>query len=90
MAVGASRREILAQFLAESVLISLGGGLVGILIGVAGPLVAQLVVPEFGVAISPTSIVVAFGVSFLVGLVFGLLPANRASKLNPIEALRYE
>ena len=90
MAVGASRREILAQFLMESVLISTGGGLLGILVGVSGPLIAQWLVPEFGVAISITSVVVAFLVSFAVGLVFGILPANRASQLNPIEALRYE
>ena len=90
MAVGASRREILAQFLMEAVLISTGGGLLGILVGVSGPLVARILVPEFGVTISPTSIVVAFVVSFAVGLVFGILPANRASQLNPIEALRYE
>jgi putative ABC transport system permease protein len=90
MAIGASRREILAQFLAEAILISTGGGLLGILVGVSGPLIAQLIVPEFGVAISPTSVVVAFVVSFAVGLAFGMLPANRASKLNPIEALRYE
>ncbi len=90
MAVGASRREILAQFLMESVLISTGGGLLGILVGVSGPLIAQWLIPEFGVAISITSVVVAFVVSFAVGLVFGILPANRASQLNPIEALRYE
>ena len=90
MAVGASRREILAQFLMEAVLISTGGGLLGILVGVSGPLVARILVPEFGVTISPASIVVAFVVSFAVGLVFGILPANRASQLNPIEALRYE
>ncbi len=90
MAVGASRREILAQFLMESVLISTGGGLLGILVGVSGPLIAQWLVPEFGIAISITSVVVAFVVSFAVGLVFGILPANRASQLNPIEALRYE
>ncbi len=90
MAVGASRREVLSQFLAEAVLISIGGGLVGIALGVAGPLIAQWLVPEFGVTISPTSVLVAFGVSFAVGLVFGILPANRASKLNPTEALRYE
>lgn len=90
MAVGASRREILAQFLMESVLISTGGGLLGILVGVSGPLIAQWLVPEFGVSISITSVVVAFVVSFAVGLVFGILPANRASQLNPIEALRYE
>ena len=90
MAVGASRREILAQFLMEAVLISTGGGLLGILVGVSGPLIARILVPEFGVTISATSVVVAFIVSFGVGLVFGILPANRASQLNPIEALRYE
>lgn len=90
MAVGASRRLILAQFLTEAILISTGGGLLGILVGVSGPLIAQWMFPEFGVAISPISIVVAFFVSFAVGLVFGMLPANRASQLNPIEALRYE
>lgn len=90
MAVGASRRAILGQFLAEAMLISTGGGLIGILFGVAGPLAAQLLFPEFGVTISPISIAVAFGVSFVVGLVFGMLPANRASQMNPTEALRYE
>ena len=90
MAVGASRREILAQFLTEAILISTGGGLIGILVGVTGPLIAQWLMPEFGVSISVTSVVVAFLVSFVVGLVFGILPANRASQLNPIEALRYE
>jgi len=90
MAIGASRREVLAQFLMEAVLISTGGGLLGILVGVSGPLVAQYLVPEFGVAISPLSVIVAFVVSFAVGLIFGMLPANRASQLNPIEALRYE
>jgi putative ABC transport system permease protein len=90
MAIGASRREVLAQFLMEAVLISTGGGLLGILVGVSGPLVAQYLVPEFGVTISPLSVIVAFVVSFAVGLIFGMLPANRASQLNPIEALRYE
>ncbi len=90
MAVGASRQMILAQFLAEAILISTGGGLVGVLFGVAGPLAAQYFVPEFGVTISPISVAVAFGVSFAVGLVFGMLPANRASQMNPTEALRYE
>ncbi len=90
MAVGASRRAVLAQFLMEAVLISTGGGLLGIIVGISGPLIAQWLVPEFGVAISPLSVIVAFFVSFAVGLVFGMLPANRASQLNPIEALRYE
>jgi putative ABC transport system permease protein len=90
MAVGASRQNILAQFIAEAMLISTGGGLIGILVGVAGPLIAQWLVPEFGVTISPLSVIVAFGVSFAVGLIFGIIPANRASQMNPTEALRYE
>jgi putative ABC transport system permease protein len=90
MAVGASRRVILAQFLMEATLISTGGGLLGILVGVSGPLAAQWLAPEFGVAISPLSVAVAFFTSFGVGLLFGMLPANRASQLNPIDALRYE
>lgn len=90
MAVGASRREVLQQFLLEAVLISIGGGLIGILFGVAVPIGANLAQDDFKVPVSTLSVVVAFGVSFIVGLVFGLLPANRAAKLNPTEALRYE
>jgi putative ABC transport system permease protein len=90
MAVGASRREILQQFLLEAVLISVGGGMIGILFGVAVPVAANALQNDFQVPVSKLSIAVAFGVSFAVGLVFGLLPANSASKLNPTEALRYE
>jgi len=90
MAVGASRREILLQFLTEAVIISLGGGVLGILLGVAMPLSVQFFTDDMHIPISITSILVAFSVSCVVGLVFGMLPANRASKLNPTEALRYE
>jgi putative ABC transport system permease protein len=90
MAVGASRREVLQQFLAEAVLISIGGGLIGILIGVAIPFGIRYVVNDVQIPISTVSVVVAFGVSLLVGLAFGILPANRAARLNPTEALRYE
>jgi len=90
MAVGASRREILLQFLTEAVIISLGGGVLGILLGVAMPLSVQFFTDDMHIPISMTSIVVAFSVSCVVGLVFGMLPASRASKLNPTEALRYE
>ena len=90
MAVGASRRWVLQQFLLEAVLISVGGGLVGILAGVAVPLSVQFFTDEFAIPISGWSIAIAFAVSAVVGLVFGLLPANRASHLNPTEALRYE
>jgi putative ABC transport system permease protein len=90
MAVGASRQDILQQFLTEAVLISLAGGIIGIAVGLALPLGARLFVPSLAVPISITSVIVAFTVSCLVGLIFGMLPANRASKLNPTEALRYE
>jgi putative ABC transport system permease protein len=90
MAVGAARRDVLEQFLAEAVIISLAGGLAGILIGVAIPLSVNYFVDDVSIPISPLSIMVAFSVSLIVGLVFGLLPANRAARLNPTEALRYE
>jgi len=90
MAVGASRREVMLQFLVESVLISLVGGAIGIVIGLALPLSVRLLTDQVRVPISPLSVVVAFGVSFVVGVGFGLLPARRASQLNPTEALRYE
>ena len=90
MAVGASRREVLEQFLTEAVLISMGGGVIGILIGTAVPLSVGFFTDAFRVPVSVTSIFVAFGVSLLVGVVFGILPASRASQLNPTEALRYE
>jgi len=90
MAVGAARRDILEQFLAEAVVISMAGGLAGILIGIAIPLSVRFFTDDFAIPISMLSIAVAFTVSLGVGLVFGLLPASRASLLNPTEALRYE
>jgi putative ABC transport system permease protein len=90
MAVGASRHAVLEQFLTESVVISMAGGLIGILVGISIPLSVRFFTDAIRVPISPTSIVVAFGVSVAVGVIFGMLPANRASQLNPTEALRYE
>jgi putative ABC transport system permease protein len=90
MAVGAARRAVLLQFLLEAMLISVGGGLIGIIAGVSLPLSVGLFTDEFRIPISPLSIAVAFCVSLVVGLIFGLLPANRAARLNPTEALRYE
>jgi putative ABC transport system permease protein len=89
LAVGASARDIQIQFLTEAMMVSLSGGLIGIVVGVAIPLSAGLFA-DIKVPISPVAVVVAFGVSCLVGLVFGILPANRAAHLNPTEALRYE
>ena len=90
MSLGASRGNVLQQFLTEAVIISLAGGVVGILIGIAIPLSVRFFAEDFAVPISWISIAVAFGVSLLVGLIFGILPASRASRLNPTEALRYE
>jgi len=90
LAVGASRSDILQQFLTEAVIISLGGGILGILAGVALPLSVRYFVENVRIPISMWSIGIAVTVSSLVGLIFGMLPANRASRLNPTEALRYE
>jgi putative ABC transport system permease protein len=89
-AVGASRRAVLQQFLTESVVISVAGGVIGILVGIAIPLSVRFFTDAIRVPISTTSVLVAFGVSLAVGVIFGMLPANRASQLNPTEALRYE
>ena len=89
-AVGARRRDILVQFLAEALVLSLAGGFAGILVGYGG---AQVVTPLLGgsrALVTPQSVVMALGVSIAVGLFFGLYPAYRAAQLRPIEALRYE
>jgi putative ABC transport system permease protein len=89
LAVGAQSGDIVRQFLLEAVLISAAGGLLGTAVGILSvPLAASL---NRGVALlDPRSIPLAFGVALLTGLVFGLYPAVRASRLDPIEALRYE
>jgi len=90
LAVGATRRDILLQFLTEAVLISVGGGMIGVLAGIAGPLLARVFVDNLVIPISPASIAAGLLVSILVGLVFGTMPASRAARLDPTEALRYE
>jgi len=93
-ALGAKRKDILIQFLIESASMTLIGGLIGVISGVVIALVISISVNYFGYdwqfIITPTSIIVSTLMAIGVGLVFGLWPANRASKLNPIEALRYE
>jgi len=90
MAVGASRREVLQQFLVEAMILSLSGGLLGIVVGVAIPASVRLFVDNVEIPISMLSIAIALAVSSAVGLIFGMLPASRAARLNPTEALRYE
>jgi len=88
-AVGARRRDILLQFLIESVVLSLVGGVIGILFGIgAAKLLAQTAGWE--VAVSLPAILLAFGFAAAVGIFFGIYPARKASSLRPIDALRYE
>jgi putative ABC transport system permease protein len=90
-AIGATRREILYQFLVEAFLISGGGAVLGVLIGVAIPVAIQPWLPgNLRVPISPASVIIAFMISCSTGLFFGYLPANNAARLQPIESLRYE
>ena len=89
MAVGAKRRHILLQFLVEAVVLSAMGGMIGVGMGVAGAQAASNIA-GWPTIISADILLIAFGFSALVGIFFGLYPANKASQLNPIEALRYE
>ncbi len=89
IAVGAQPVDIRLQFLAEAVTLSLLGGFIGVLLGVG---ISQLVgvITSFNAVVSTGSIILAFGVSSIIGIFFGFYPAHKASKLNPIDALRYE
>jgi len=89
MALGARPRDITAQFLTEAVVLAIGGGIVGIALGLAGSWVA-VNMARTAAEVSTASVVAAFGFSVFIGLFFGGYPAWRASKLDPIEALRYE
>ena len=88
-ALGATNREIRFQFLSEAILISVGGGLVGVVIGLALPYSVRFLT-EYRLPISGLSAIVAIVVSSLVGILFGTVPAARAAKLDPVESLRYE
>ncbi|KKW29457.1 MAG: ABC transporter system permease protein [Candidatus Uhrbacteria bacterium GW2011_GWD2_52_7] len=93
-ALGATRKTILQQFLIESVMLTLVGGIAGVIIGVGiaflGGLAAAQFIEGWQAIIPPSAIVLAVAVSTVVGVVFGIYPAQRAAKLDPIEALRYE
>jgi putative ABC transport system permease protein len=89
-AVGAKRKHILVQFLIESVVLALIGGAIGILLGAAGVMLISQLQDSLKAVVSPQSVVLATGFSAAVGLFFGIYPATRAARLNPIDALRYE
>ncbi len=89
LAIGAQKRDIVVQFLSEAVLISVSGGLIGVVIGI----VSSYLITEFAdilTVITPISVIIAFAVSASVGVIFGYSPAKRASEKDPIESLRYE
>jgi putative ABC transport system permease protein len=88
--VGAYRSVLLTEFLVEALMLSCGGGLVGILLGAAVPYSVRFFTDAIRIQIPPVAIVSGFGVTLLVGLTFGMIPALRASRMNPVEALRYE
>ena len=88
-AIGATNRAIRFQFLAEAILISMSGGVMGILAGLAVPISVRLFT-DFRLPISGLSAIIAIIVSSIVGIIFGTVPATRASQLDPVESLRYE
>ncbi len=89
-ALGATNREIRFQFLAEAILISLVGGIIGIVIGLAIPFSVRFFFDDFHIPISGLSAIIAIIVSSLVGIIFGTVPATRAAQMDPVESLRYE
>jgi len=88
-ALGATSHEIRLQFLTEAVFLSLSGGIIGTILGLAIPLSVSLLTP-FKIPVSTWSAVIALGTSVFVGVLFGTLPANRAARLDPVQTLKYE
>ncbi len=89
MAVGASRKDIMTQFVLESSILGTAGGIAGIILGLMGAVVVQMGT-AWPIGISPTAVMLSFSFSLIVGLIFGVYPARRASRLDPIDALRSE
>lgn len=89
-AVGAQRWDIISQFLTEAVVITMLGGLIGVVIAFGGAALITTLVSDFNVIIQPSSLLLAAGIAAAVGIFFGVYPASRAASLSPIDALRYE
>ena len=89
LALGAKKADIIAQFLSEAILISVSGGLIGVLLGIV---LSKLITKFAGILtiVSPGAVIIAFGVSAVIGVIFGFSPAKRAADRDPIESLRYE
>jgi len=87
--LGAKKADIIAQFLSEAILISVSGGLIGVLLGIV---LSKLITKFAGILtiVSPGAVIIAFGVSAVIGVIFGFSPAKRAADRDPIESLRYE
>jgi putative ABC transport system permease protein len=89
LSIGARRRDVLRQFLVEALVLSLGGGLAGIALGVSTSYAVNLLL-HWSMRISPNAVALSFGCAATIGVLFGLFPARRAAALSPMEALRYE
>jgi putative ABC transport system permease protein len=88
--IGATRKMLLIEFLIEALILSGGGGLIGIFLGAAAPYSIRFFTDAIRIQIPPLAIILGFSVTLIVGLTFGMIPALRASRLNPVESLRYE
>jgi putative ABC transport system permease protein len=88
-AIGATKRDVVMQFLTEATMISITGGLIGIVLGIA---LSKIIMELTGILtiVSPLSIIISFGVSASVGIIFGYMPAKRASLQDPVSSLRHE
>jgi len=89
-AIGATRAAIVFQFLSEAMALTLFGGVIGVVLSLGISNILMLLIPSMPATVEPWMIITSLTVSVLVGLVFGVLPARKAAKLDPIECLRYE